>query len=104
VGGITSDILQVREGSFYPGALEKGLCSERALTMALAEMYVQGVSTREVKAITEQLFGTEISYNSMKSAHAIYQEAGVRKVDTPSDFPETLKPIVVFMEMDLEEA
>lgn len=36
VGGITFDIPQVREGGFYPGALEKGLRSERALTIALA--------------------------------------------------------------------
>ena len=68
VGGITFDIPQVREGGFYPGALEKGLRSERALTMALAEMYVQGVSTRKVKAITEQLCGTEISSSHVSRA------------------------------------
>ena len=44
VGDITFSIPQVREGRFYPQALEKGLRSERALTLALAEMYVQGVS------------------------------------------------------------
>ncbi len=43
MGEITFDVPQVREGGFYPGALEKGLRSERALTMTLAEMYVQGV-------------------------------------------------------------
>ncbi len=43
VGKITFDVPQVREGGFYPEALEKGLRSERALTLALAEMYVQGV-------------------------------------------------------------
>ena len=41
------------------------------------------------------------SHISMKSAHAIYEAAGFRKVETPSDFPEDLKPIVVFMEMNL---
>lgn len=61
LGDITFDIPQVCEGDFYPAALEKGLRSERALTMALAEMYVQGVSTRKVKAITEKLCGTEVS-------------------------------------------
>jgi len=45
VGEITFDVPQVRDGDFYPSALEKGLRSERALTLALAEMYVQGVST-----------------------------------------------------------
>ncbi len=61
VGEVTFDIPQVREGGFYPQALEKGLRSERALTMALAEMYVQGVSTRKVAAITERLCGTRVS-------------------------------------------
>jgi len=61
MGEVTFAIPQVREGGFYPSALEKGLRSERALTMSLAEMYVQGVSTRKVKAITEALCGTEIS-------------------------------------------
>ena len=35
--------------------------SERALTITLAEMYVQGVTTRKVKVITEQLYGVEVS-------------------------------------------
>ena len=54
VGEITFAVPQVRDGSFYPHALEKGLRSERALTLTLAEMYVQGVSTRKVAAITHQ--------------------------------------------------
>jgi len=61
LGDITFAIPQVREGGFYPSALEKGMRSERALLIALAEMYVQGVSTRRVKAITEELCGIEIS-------------------------------------------
>ena len=51
LGNIEFSIPQVREGEFYPQSLEKGLRSERALTMALAEMYVQGmISTRRVDA------------------------------------------------------
>jgi transposase-like protein len=61
VGQIQFEVPQVRQGDFYPDALEKGLRSERALTLALAEMYVQGVSTRRVAAITEQLCGTAVS-------------------------------------------
>ena len=68
VGNITFDIPQVRDGDFYPGALEKGLRSERALTIALAEMYVQGVSTRKVKAITEQLCGASVSSSQVSRA------------------------------------
>jgi transposase-like protein len=40
VGEIKFQVSQVRQGHFYPEALEKGLRSERALTFALAEMYV----------------------------------------------------------------
>lgn len=70
VGDISFSIPQVREGGFYPQALEKGLRSERALTLALAEMYVQGVSTRKVKAITEQLCGLDVSSSQVSRAAA----------------------------------
>ena len=68
VGDITFAVPQVREGGFYPQALERGLRSERALTLALAEMYVQGVSTRKVKAITEQLCGVSITSSAVSQA------------------------------------
>ncbi|MBG0786643.1 MAG: IS256 family transposase [Anaerolineaceae bacterium] len=68
VGEIQFDVPQVRQGDFYPDALEKGLRSERALTLALAELYVQGDSTRRVAAITEQLCGTAV--NSMQVSRA----------------------------------
>jgi len=68
VGEVTFDIPQVREGGFYPEALEKGLRSERALVLALAEMYVQGVSTRKVAAITERLCGTQVSATQVSRA------------------------------------
>jgi putative transposase len=74
VGEITFAIPQVREGGFYPSALDKGLRSERALTMTLAEMYVQGVSTRKVKAITEELCGIEISAMQVSRATAQLDE------------------------------
>jgi len=71
VGEITFAVPQVREGGFYPEALEKGMRSERALTLALAEMYVQGVSTRKVKAITEKLCGTSISSATVSHAASL---------------------------------
>ena len=74
IAPITFDIPQVREGGFYPQALEKGLRSERALMLALAEMYVQGVSTRKVAAITERLCGTEISSTQVSRAAAMLDE------------------------------
>ena len=39
----------------------------------------------------------------MKKTHAIYLEVGFRLVNAPDDFPEDLKPIVVFMEYDLSD-
>jgi len=71
VGEITFNVPQVREGGFYPEALVKGLRSERALTLALAEMYIQGVSTRKVKAITEQLCGVSVSSTQVSKAAAL---------------------------------
>ena len=65
MGEITFAIPQVREGGFYPEALEKGIRSERALKLTMAEMYVQGVSTRKVSAILEQLSGTTISASTV---------------------------------------
>ena len=63
LGELQVQVPQVRESDedFYPSCLEKGMRSERALKAALAEMYVQGVSTRKIKAITEELCGFDIS-------------------------------------------
>src|ERR1700722_7557229 len=61
VGALTLAVPQTRGVEFYPSALEKGLRSERALKLAVAEMYVQGVSTRKVAAITEKLCGREVT-------------------------------------------
>jgi transposase-like protein len=73
VGALSMRIPQVRdlaEGleGFYPRSLERGLRSERALKLAIAEMYVQGVSTRKVAAITEALCGVEVSSASVSRA------------------------------------
>ncbi|MCK5537692.1 MAG: transposase [Bacteroidales bacterium] len=51
IGALDLKIPQVRDGGFYPSFLEKGLRSERALTLSMAEMYVNGVSTRKVQNI-----------------------------------------------------
>jgi len=59
---------------FYPQALERGVRSEQALRLALAEMYVQGVSTRKVRAITERLCGTQISSSQVSRVTAQLDE------------------------------
>jgi transposase-like protein len=70
VGELELAVPQVRAGGFYPASLEKGVRSERALKLALAEMYVQGVSTRKVAAITEQLCGFEVTSTQVSRAAA----------------------------------
>jgi len=62
LGPLELEVPQVRGGvDFYPSALERGVRSERALKLAIAEMYVQGISTRKVTQVLEQLCGLQIS-------------------------------------------
>ena len=62
MGRMTVDIPQVRgEVEFYPSSLEKGCRSERALMVAIAEMYVKGISTRRVTGVLEKMCGLDIS-------------------------------------------
>lgn len=68
LGKIELQVPQTRDGEFYPSALERGERSERALKVALAEMVVQGVSTRKVAKITAELCGTEISSTQVSRA------------------------------------
>lgn len=68
VGPIELAVPQTRKSDFYPKALEQGMRSERALKVALAEMYVQGVSTRKVAQITEKLCGIEVTSSEVSRA------------------------------------
>lgn len=54
-----------RDGRFLTELFERYQRSEKALVSALAEMYVQGVSTRKVKAITEELCGYGFSASAI---------------------------------------
>src|SRR5207245_8836399 len=67
-------VRQVRGVKFYPRALERGSRREKALRLALAEMYVQGVSTSKVTRITEELCGCEISSSDVSRATALLDE------------------------------
>ena len=53
---------------FYPSAGEKGVRRERALKLAVAERYVQGVSTRKVTQVMEPLCGLEVSRTQVSRA------------------------------------
>lgn len=70
VGELQLAVPQVRDARFYPSALEKGCRSEKALRLALAEMYVQGVSTAKVSKITEEMCGCEISSSEVSRVAA----------------------------------
>lgn len=59
---------------FYPRALERGERSERALKLAVAEMYVQGVSTRKVTEITKELCGLEVSSSQVSRVAKLLDE------------------------------
>ena len=73
VGELTFDVPQVRNSGFYPSALEKGSRTEQALNIALAEMYVQGVSTRKVITILQALLGPEVSLSSTQVSRVAEQ-------------------------------
>ena len=74
LGALRLQVPQTRDCNFYPQSLEKGLCSERALMVAVAEMYIQGVSTRRVKAIVEEMCGLEVSSTQVSRAAADLDE------------------------------
>ena len=74
IGNITVQVPQARDIEFYPSALEKGIRSERALKLAIAEMYVQGVSTRKVQAVMEKLCGLEVSSSQVSRAAKMLDE------------------------------
>ena len=68
MGQIPVQVPQTRGMAFYPSALEKGVRSERALKLAVAQMYVQGVSTRKVTAVMQELCGLEVSSSEVSRA------------------------------------
>jgi len=67
VGKIELRVPQDRQGRFSTELFERYQRSEKALLAALSEMYVQGVSTRKVKAITEELIGHAFSASSVSA-------------------------------------
>lgn len=69
LGNLSLKVPQVRgDVEFHPSAIDKGLRSERALKIAMAEMYIQGVSTRKVTAILEKMCGLEVSSTQVSNA------------------------------------
>ena len=74
VGTLDLRVPQDRDGRFSTELFERYDRAERALVTTLVEMYVQGVSTRKVKAITEELCGHEFSASAVSRATKMLDE------------------------------
>jgi putative transposase len=67
VGTLNLLVPQDREGTFSTRLFSRYQRNEKALVLALMEMYVEGVSTRKVKDVTEELCGTSFSKSLVSS-------------------------------------
>jgi putative transposase len=67
VGTLNLLVPQDREGTFSTRLFARYQRNEKALVLALMEMYVEGVSTRKVKEVTERLCGTSFSKSVVSS-------------------------------------
>jgi putative transposase len=89
VGKLELRVPQDRQGRFCTQLFERYQRSEKALVAALAQMYVQGVSTRKVKAITEELCGHEFSASSISAINKRLDEEleGFMRRRLEEDYP-----------------
>ena len=75
IGKLMVDVPQVRgDVDFYPSALDRGSRSERALKLAIAEMYVKGISTRRVTDVLEKMCGLDISSTQVSRVAKLLDE------------------------------
>jgi len=74
IGELELSVPQTRDSQFYPKSLEKGIRSERALKLSLAEMYINGVSTRKVAKITEELCGFAVTSQEVSRSAQLLDE------------------------------
>jgi transposase-like protein len=87
IGKLELRVPRDRHGEFSTALFERYARSEKALVAALAEMYVQGVSTRKVKAITEELCGHRFSASAISSINKSLDAALARFANRPLDEP-----------------
>lgn len=85
VGKLELRVPQDREGRFSTELFERYSRTERAFVGALVEMYVQGVSTRKVKAVTEELCGHEFSASAVSRLNVKLDETLRRFAERPLD-------------------
>ena len=89
MGKLIVNVPQVQGGvQFYPSALEKGCQSERALKLDIAEMYVQGISTRRVTEVLEKMCGLQVSSTQVsRVAHILDEELEKWRNRLLSEYP-----------------
>jgi putative transposase len=87
VGKLELRVPQDRQGRFRTEVFERYQRSEKALVGAMTEMYVQGVSTRKVKAITEELCGHEVSASTISRLNVKLDEELERFAKRPLTEP-----------------
>ena len=90
VGKLELRVPRDREGRFSTELFERYQRSEQALVRALAEMYIQGVSTRKVKAITEELCGHSVSASTISRINKRLDKSltafATRELDEPMPY------------------
>jgi putative transposase len=82
IGKLELRIPRDRHGQFSTELFERYQRSEKAFVSALAEMYIQGVSTRKVKAITEELCGHSFSAATISEINKGLARIGHRSRET----------------------
>lgn len=87
IGKLELRVPRDRSGEFSTALFERYARSEKALVAALAEMYVQGVSTRKVKAITEELCGHSFSASAISSINKGLDQSLARFANRHLDEP-----------------
>jgi hypothetical protein len=94
IGALELSVPQVRESDspFHTSLLEKGSRSDRALKSAIATMYVEGVSTRRVTRIMEQMCGFQVSSGQVSNLNKQLDEEFAKWCSRP--LPEIIYLII----------
>ena len=91
VGTLNLLVPQDREGTFSTRLFSRYQRNEKALVLALMEMYIEGVSTRKVKEVTEELCGISFSKSLVSSAGRLTRH-GARSVEETASSRRGLIP------------
>ena len=102
IGKLELRVPRDREGRFSTELFDRFQRSEKALVSALAEMYVQGVSTRKVKAVTEELCGHTFSASTGEMGRIrptnVFERADDSRMTPPaSSISSQVRPRISFL-------